>query len=142
MRRDPVEVEHFARLELANASRRVKRELESTILEFAYFRRATQQAIKDALDEVKETLTGAKDHFVGQLDEFATRSSKPIEEASERSGVAIEDVSTRMTESLDAIAMRLTEDASQLSKSAAATVRALDAVVSKLSAMQTPEQII
>src|SRR4051794_20180320 len=37
MRRDPVEVEHFARLELAEASRRVKRELDSTVLEFSYF---------------------------------------------------------------------------------------------------------
>src|SRR3954466_15244055 len=37
MRRDPVEVEHVARLELAEASRKVKRELESTVLEFGYF---------------------------------------------------------------------------------------------------------
>jgi hypothetical protein len=142
MRRDPVEVEHFARLELANASRRVKRELESTALEFAYFRRATQQSIKDALDEVKEMLTGAKDHFIGQLDEFATRSSRPIEEASTKSSVTIDEVSTRMTKSLDAIVTRLAEDAGQLSRSAAATVKSLDTVVSKLSAMQTPEQII
>jgi hypothetical protein len=142
MRRDPVEVEHFARLELANASRRVKRELESTALEFAYFRRATQQSIKDALDEVKDMLTGAKDHFIGQLDEFATRSSRPIEEASTKSSVTIDEVSTRMTKSLDAIATRLAEDAAQLSRSAAATVKGLDTVVSKLSAMQTPEQII
>src|SRR5690242_19898973 len=31
MRRDPVEVEHTARLELADASRRVRRELEGTV---------------------------------------------------------------------------------------------------------------
>ena len=40
MRRDPLEVEHTARLELADASRRVKRELESTILEFAYVQKS------------------------------------------------------------------------------------------------------
>ena len=45
MRRDPVEVEATARLELAEASRRVKRELESTVLEFGYFRRMAQQSI-------------------------------------------------------------------------------------------------
>src|ERR1700675_1875280 len=33
MRRDPVEVEHTARLELANASRRLRRELDSTVIE-------------------------------------------------------------------------------------------------------------
>src|SRR6202008_682381 len=59
MRRDPVEVEATARLELAEASRRVKRELEGTVLEFSYFRRMAQQSITDALDEVKETLGGS-----------------------------------------------------------------------------------
>ena len=42
MRRDPVEVEATARMELAEASRRVKRELDSTVLEFGYFRRMAQ----------------------------------------------------------------------------------------------------
>jgi hypothetical protein len=53
MRRDPVEVEATARLELAEASRRVKRELDSTVLEFSYFRRMTQQSMSDALDEAR-----------------------------------------------------------------------------------------
>src|SRR6202023_3370213 len=42
MRRDPIEVEHTTRLELADASRKVRRELESTVLEFGSFRGATQ----------------------------------------------------------------------------------------------------
>src|SRR5437764_2779393 len=65
MRRDPVEVEATARLELADASRRVKRELDSTVLEFGYFRRMAQQSINDALDEVKETLGDASDKLAG-----------------------------------------------------------------------------
>src|SRR6202789_292378 len=47
MRRDPLAVEATARMELAEASRRVKRELESTVLEFSYFRRMAQQSIND-----------------------------------------------------------------------------------------------
>src|SRR6202007_654242 len=61
MRRDPVEVEATARLELAEASRRVKRELEGTTLEFNYFRRMTQQSMTDALDEVKESIGQARE---------------------------------------------------------------------------------
>ena len=60
MRRDPIEVEATARIELAEASRKVKRELESTVLEFGYFRRMAQQSITDALDEVKEALGEAR----------------------------------------------------------------------------------
>ena len=86
MRRDPVEVEATARLELAEASRRVKRELESAILEFGYFRRMTQQSITDALDEVKETVSSAHQQFAGELAKLATTANKPFEDAFQRSG--------------------------------------------------------
>src|ERR1700761_5529953 len=60
MRRDPIETEATARMELAEASRRVKRELESAIMEFGYFRRTSQQSITEALDEVRESIGKAK----------------------------------------------------------------------------------
>ena len=142
MRRDPVEVENFARLELAEASRKVKRELESTVLEFAYFRRATQQSITDSLEEVKGILGEAKTSFVGQLGEFAKNSSVPLEKASQKSGDTIEGLSTRISGTLDSIAQRLSEQSGLIADSSMATVQALDAVVSKLKAMQTPEQVI
>jgi hypothetical protein len=53
MRRDPLETEQAARLELAEASRRVRRELDNTALEMAHFRRASQQAITDGFEEVR-----------------------------------------------------------------------------------------
>ena len=78
MRRDPVETEATSRLELAEASRRVKRELESSILEFGYFRRMTQQSITDALDEVRESIGKAHQHFSGELEKLATSASVPL----------------------------------------------------------------
>ena len=142
MRRDPVEVEQTARLELADASRKVKRELESTVLEFAYFRRATQQSIEDSLTEVKELLKEAKNNFVGQLDEFAEDSSKPIEEASRKSGTVIDGLSTRISTALDEVARKLSGTAEGISASAATTAKSLDGIVRKLESMQTPEQVI
>ena len=54
MRRDPVEVERMMRLELAEAARRVRRELDSTVVEFAYHRRSAQQAATDSFREIAE----------------------------------------------------------------------------------------
>src|SRR5258708_1449652 len=51
MRRDPVEVEQAARLELADASRREKRELESNVVQFRTFRRGRKHRITDAIDK-------------------------------------------------------------------------------------------
>jgi hypothetical protein len=38
MRRDPVEIEHYSRLELADASRRVRRELDGVLAEMVHWR--------------------------------------------------------------------------------------------------------
>jgi hypothetical protein len=92
MRRDPVEVEATARLELAEASRRVKRELDASVLEFGYFRRMAQQSISDALDEVKETLGDASDKLASEIKRFALTAGKPLEDASKKSGQTLDDL--------------------------------------------------
>jgi ElaB/YqjD/DUF883 family membrane-anchored ribosome-binding protein len=127
MRRDPVEVEATARLELAEASRRVKRELEGTTLEFNYFRRMTQQSITDALDEMKEGLAAAR---------------KPLEEASMKSAETLDSLNERMVRTLEAVSEQLVQEGELLSRSAANIVEAVDAVVAKLASLQAPEQMI
>lgn len=62
MRQDPIEVERIMRLELADAARRVRRELDSTVVEFGYVRRSAQQAALDSFSHVAE-----------KIDEIATK---------------------------------------------------------------------
>src|SRR6516164_5172986 len=142
MRRDPIEVEQTARLELADAARKVKRELESTVLEFSYFRRATQQSLAEAVEEINTQLKDANGRIVGQLDEFAARSSKPLEEASKKSGDAIVQLNARIAGALENAISRITGEVGQLSQTTEQMVRSLQGIVSKLNALQTPEQII
>src|SRR5690242_2797645 len=142
MRRDPIEVEATARMELADASRKVKRELDSTVLEFGYFRRMTQQSIGDALDEMKAILGEARQNVAGEITQFADEASKPIEEASKKSSASIESLNNRITLSLDAASQRLASNADQLAESTRSIIRAIEALAKKLDAVQTPEQII
>jgi hypothetical protein len=142
MRRDPLEVESTARLELANASRKVKRELEGTVLEFAYFRRATQQSLAEAIEEVSTQLKEAKQHIVDQLDEFAAESSKPLEEASRKSGDTIQHLNDRIAEALDNAVKHISKQTEELSNSTALIIKSFETVVSKLAALQTPDHII
>ena len=142
MRRDPVEVEHTARLELANASRRVRRELDSTVIEFGSFRRATQQSITDAVGEIDGLLKEAKDRIVGQLQDFAFNANKPLRDASKQSGDTIEQLNARVLMTFETVARQLAEDGARLSTSTAEIVKSIDVVVSKLAALQTPEHVI
>jgi ElaB/YqjD/DUF883 family membrane-anchored ribosome-binding protein len=142
MRRDPVEVEATARLELAEASRRVKRELESTVLEFSYFRRMSQQSITDALAEVKETLGDTSDRLAGEIKRFAATAGKPLEEASKRSGDTLDSLNEKMVTTLETVSAQLVEEGERLTRSTTSIVRAIDTVVARLAALQTPDQII
>jgi hypothetical protein len=141
MRRDPVEVEATARLELAEASRRVKRELESTILEFGYFRRMTQQTITDALDEVKESVGAAHGQFAGELAKLATTANKPFEEAFQRSGETFDRLNERTVEVLE-VSRRLVQEGEELAKNTTSIVKAIDDVFARLAAHQTSDQVI
>ena len=141
MRRDPVEVEATARLELAEASRRVKRELESTILEFGYFRRMTQQSISDGLDEVKESLGAAREQFAGELAKLATTANKPFEEAFQRSAATFDRLNERTVEVLE-VSRQLVQEGEQLAKNTTSIVKAIDDVFARLATHQTSDQII
>jgi ElaB/YqjD/DUF883 family membrane-anchored ribosome-binding protein len=141
MRRDPVEVESTARMELAEASRRVKRELESTILEFGYFRRMTQQSVTDALDEARESIGQAHQDFKGELKKLASSTNSPFEEASKRSEQTLDGLNGRTIQVLD-VSRQLVREGEQLAKSTAKIVGAIDNLFIKLASRQTPEQII
>ena len=131
MRRDPVEAEATARMELAEASRRVKRELESVMLEFGYFRRATQQSVTDAVDEAQESIGKAHKEFSGELKKLSSK----------RSEQTLDGLNERTVQVLD-VSRQLVREGEQLAKSTAKIVGAIDSLFVKLASRQTPEQII
>jgi ElaB/YqjD/DUF883 family membrane-anchored ribosome-binding protein len=141
MRRDPIETEAASRLELAEASRRVKRELESSILEFGYFRRMTQQSITDALDEVRESIGEAHQHFAGELAKLATSASLPFEESSKISGATLASLNKRTVEVLE-ISRQLVQEGEDLAKNTKSIVESIDALFTRLTAHRTSEEAI
>src|ERR1700684_2526488 len=141
MRRDPVQTEATSRLELAEASRRVKRELESSILEFGYFRRMTQQSITDAMDEARESIGKAHQQFAGELTKLATSTSLPFEESSKVSGATLASLNKRTVEVLE-ISRQLVQEGEELARNTTSIVRSIDALFARLTAHQTSEEAI
>src|SRR5258708_3100822 len=132
MRRDPIEVEQTARLELADASRRVRRELDSTTLEFSYFRRSVQQSVTDMVEELGETLKKRKEKGIAQLGDFASSSNKPIEEATKKSGESLDQYNTHISSMLEKVATQVIDEGARLSKSTNAIISSMQSVSDKL----------
>jgi hypothetical protein len=142
LRQDPVEVERLARLELAEAARRVRRELDGTVVEFGYFRRTVQQSMVEAFEEVRQQVDGIGTKIMGSLEENARKSVLPLEAASQHSGEAIQQLTTTAVAALQNSARELGSQTDRLGESAVRIATSLDEVSSKLSSMQTPERVI
>lgn len=124
MRRDPVEVERVMRLELAEAARRVRRELDSTVVDFGYHRRSAQQAAADSFKQVTERLDEIVGRLLASLAEVTDKVSAPLEAAARRSADTIGQASDT------------------LSQRAGSVAAALDRVTAKLNAIEAPERVI
>jgi len=94
VRRDPVEVEHVARLELADASRRVRLELDGILLELAHFRRTNQQMLEEGFHEIREEVKRA----ANASNEAVTQSAEAAREQAAlwSSGGAADNVRTEL----------------------------------------------
>src|SRR5271170_1540474 len=142
MRQDPIEVERTMRLELADAARRVRRELDSTVVEFGYFRRSAQQAAADSFDHMGEKIDEFATRLLASMADVASRSTAPLQDASRRSADTIADASGMIAEALAATAGQLAADMESLSTSVIDISANIDAVAKKLERLQTPDGVI
>ena len=142
MRRDPIEIERMMRLELAEAARRVRRELDSTVVEFGYHRRSAQQAAADSFNHVAEKFDEIVARFVSSLEDTTSKLTTPLEAASRRSEEALAEVTKTIGASLGASARQLEGETDKLSISVGAIAVTLEQVMARLREMQTPERVI
>jgi hypothetical protein len=142
LRQDPIEVERIARLELADAARRVRRELDSSVLEFAYFRRSTQQSIIEAFEEVRDRVDDVGRTILSGLEEVTAKAAGPLEAASKTSGATLEELTRTAVAALQSSARELGVQTDRVATGARGIASSLDVVSEKLTAMQTPERVI
>jgi hypothetical protein len=142
MRRDPVEIERMMRLELAEAARRVRRELDSTVVEFGYHRRSAQQAAADSFKQVAERFDEIVGKFDASLKDIMGQLAQPLEAASRHSGDTLRELSKTLAASLSASAQQFGEETDKLAIRVRATAIKLDEVIDKLGAIETPESSI
>ena len=142
MRRDPVEVERMMRLELAEAARRVRRELDSTVVEFGYHRRSAQQAAADSFKQVAERFDEIVAKFDASLKEITAQLAQPLESASRHSGDTLGELSKTLAASLSASAQQFGAETDKLAIRVRATAIKLDEVIAKLGAIEAPESAI
>jgi phytoene/squalene synthetase len=137
-----MEVERTARLQLADAARGVKQELDATVFEMASFRRAAQQSFEESLHELKEYAARIIHTVFDDLEKLPERSAAPLETVSRNTQETIAALSKTPAEKLKQSGEQLTSEEERLIASASGLAGALRDVDEGLRKMQTPESII
>ncbi|SER58055.1 hypothetical protein SAMN05216548_1273 [Faunimonas pinastri] len=139
---DPLDVEHIARLEMAEAARKMRRELDATVVELAHFRRGTEQQVKEGFDHVRETMTGVSGAILARFEEMTVKAAEPFRTSSESSSATLASLADALGNTLDAAARRLAEENDKLATQSAAVAAALQTTSENLAKMQGPDKVI
>jgi hypothetical protein len=142
MRQDPMEVERTARLELAEAARHVRQELDATVLEFSSFRRAGQQVLEEAAVEIAKSTERVARGVFEAINDIPQRSVEALLAGSQRSTEIIDHLAMALTERLDESGDQLTAQLERFATTVKETSEGLASLDARLKAMQTPDAII
>ena len=120
MRQDPAEVERVARLELAEAARRLRREIDQVVVEMNVFQRTVQQSLADHQRTLQDRLA----------------------ESLKDSAASFADISKTMRNDFGDSADEFAQGAETFSTSAAAADKALGSFTERLDTLTTSELLI
>lgn len=142
MRRDPVDVEEVSRLELAEAARRVRRELDTIVLEMTNFRRITQQVISEGYEETKQNIDEIATKIINSISQIQSSSEAPIKKVSNTASTALAEMSGRLIKGIEAAGSKLSSESDRLANSTEEITKAIDALTVGLKGLHAPENII
>lgn len=141
MRQDPMEVERTARLELAEAARKVRNELDSAALEFSHFRRGMQQSLTDAAAEMNKHIDSLVLKAAKGWEDLPARSLEPLEKVSAQAATALERLNTTLISGLDDGSKRLFSALEGLTGRTQSVSDQLGQVSKRISSISIPKDI-
>ncbi|MFK4771347.1 methyl-accepting chemotaxis protein [Rhizobium sp. ZW T2_16] len=149
MRRDPVDIERAVRHELAEMTRRVRSELDSSAMEFSSYRRTSNQMLSEGFEEIARQAERNGEAVRASIEAMSLKATQPIEEASARLVATLE----RTHEQISAFAEKNAKAVAEITDSLNGSVEkveerisklasALDVAAEKYGKARSPEEIV
>ncbi|MBY5389754.1 hypothetical protein [Rhizobium leguminosarum] len=142
MRRDPLDIERSARHELAEMTRRVRTELDSSAREFSNYRRVSNQMLSEGFDEIARQAEKNGEDIRKAIESLSKEAIKPIQEAAQQLSAIIESHNKTINDSNNNAAAKLTKTTGQLSTIIDRFGGAVESVGTRLGEIRAPEDVI
>ncbi|MER8786060.1 hypothetical protein NKH60_33755 [Mesorhizobium sp. M1006] len=149
MRRDPIDIERTTRHEMADMVRKLRTEMDTAALEFASYRRASNQMLQEGFDEIAKQaeMTGQK--ILKIMENLSQESVRPIQLASnglqevlEKHSKLFDDQFASNTQRVGLSSENITKLHTTLEQSIKKFAESIELTGKKLEAMKTPEEVL
>lgn len=149
MRRDPIEIERSVRHELAEMTRRVRTELDSSAREFSSYRRTSSQMLLEGFEEIAEQAEKTGEAVQKAIETLSRESLKPIQDAAAKLAVIseenlklVEQRAAKATDLANAASERLNEATDRIATIVGGLSSTLEALTTNLNQMKTPDEVL
>lgn len=149
MRRDPLDIERATRHEIADMSRRIRSELDGAALEFATYRRTSNQMLQEGFDEIARQAEITGQQVLKTMENLSLAALAPIQRASQDLHAITEKQSKILDQQMEGNSVRVGAAGEsinraniQLTESIAKFALAVEATGKKLESIRTPEEVL
>lgn len=142
MRRDPIDIERSARHELAEMTRRVRTELDTSAREFSNYRRVSNQMLTEGFEEIGRQAEKNGEEIRKVIESITKEAIIPIQEAAARLSSIIGDHNRSVTDQAAEASRKLNETTDRLSTIIDRFGVAVEGVGTRLGEIRPPEDVI
>lgn len=148
MRRDPVDIERAVRHDLAEMTRRVRTELDSSAMEFSTYRRTSHQMLLEGFDEIAKQAEKSGDAVRASIESMSLQATKTIQEAADKLSATLSTTHQQIIEFAALNAKSVSEMSEKLNASVATVHegttklgQAVEDVVERLKNSKSPDEL-
>lgn len=149
MRRDPADIEKAVRHELAEMTRRVRTELDSSAMEFSSYRRTSNQMLSEGFEEIARQAEKNGEAVRAAIEAMSAKAVQSIEETSKRLLTSLDETHKNVAALSDANAKNVAQLSDQMQMMATAVTdkskqlsEAMDNVIQKYAAARSPDEVL
>jgi hypothetical protein len=148
MRRDPVDIERAVRHDLAEMTRRVRTELDTSAMEFSTYRRTSQQMLLEGFDEIAKQAEKSGDAVRASIESMSLQATKTIQEAADKLSATLNTTHQQIIEfaalnakSVSEMSEKLNTSVATVNEGTARLGQAVDDVVERLKSSKSPDEL-
>ncbi|MCD2183666.1 methyl-accepting chemotaxis protein [Rhizobium sp. GN54] len=149
MRRDPVDIERAVRHDLAEMTRRVRTELDTSAMEFSSYRRTSHQMLLEGFEEIARQAEKSGEAVRASIEAMSLQATKTIQEASARLTSTLDSTQEQIIAYAASNALTISEMSDKLNASVGKIEErthkladAVDGVIEKFKASRSPDEIL